>query len=216
MTPEALAKRYAEQAGDYELPGWEPERLKKMKETLALYEKMPEGQIWDNLKYFLDAIIPTAEETGISMAIHPDDPPWPIFGLPRIIISRDNIKRFLDLNKSERNGLTLCTGSLGANPGNDVPAIIREFAPRIHFAHVRNLRHTSPGIFYESSHLSTSGSLDMTAIMKALFESGFDGYIRPDHGRMIWGETGRPGYGLYDRALGAMYLSGIWEALEKA
>ncbi|MDR2749269.1 MAG: mannonate dehydratase [Clostridiales bacterium] len=216
MTPDALAQRYAEQSGDYELPGWEPERLKKMNEMLALYEKMPEGQIWDNLKYFLDAIIPTAEEVGISMAIHPDDPPWPIFGLPRIIISRDNIKRFLDLNKSLKNGLTLCTGSLGANPDNDVPAIIREFAPRIHFAHVRNLRHTSPGIFYESSHLTKSGSLDMVAIMKALFESGFDGYIRPDHGRMIWGETGRPGYGLYDRALGAMYLSGIWEALERA
>jgi mannonate dehydratase len=215
ITPEDLARRYDEQTGDYELPGWEPERLKKMKEVLSLYENLPEGKIWDNLKYFLDAIIPTAEECGVSMAIHPDDPPFPIFGLPKIIISRDNIKRFLDLNKSGANGLTLCTGSLGADPNNDAPAIIREFAPRIHFAHVRNLRHTDDGCFYESAHPSRSGSLDMYEIMKALHDSGFDGYIRPDHGRMIWGENGRPGYGLYDRALGAMYLSGLWEALEK-
>jgi mannonate dehydratase len=215
MTPDALAKRYAEQTGEYEMPGWEPERLKGMKQTLALYEKLPASKIWDNLKYFLDAAIPVAEECGISMAIHPDDPPWPIFGLPRTITDRESIKKFLALNTSPNNGLTLCTGSLGANPVNDVPAIITEFAPRIHFAHVRNLKHTGEGCFYESSHLSKSGSLDMHAVMKALFDSGFDGYIRPDHGRMIWGETGRPGYGLYDRALGAMYLTGIWETLDR-
>lgn len=217
ITPEKLAARYREQNKDYEMPGWEPERLKTVNQYLELYSKMPTEKIWDNMKYFLDAIIPTAEECGISMAIHPDDPPWPIFGLPRLIINRENIRKFLDLNKSVNNGLTLCTGSLGANPDNDVPSIIREFAgeKRIHFAHIRNLKFQENGAFYESAHLSREGSLDLFEIVKAFVDSGFDGYVRPDHGRMIWGEHGRPGYGLYDRALGAAYINGLWEAVEK-
>lgn len=87
---------------------------------------------------------------------------------------------------------------------------------RIHFMHIRNVKLLPDGSFEESGHLSANGSLDIVAIMKALHKNGFDGYVRPDHGRMIWGETGKPGYGLYDRALGAAYLNGIWEALEKS
>ena len=86
---------------------------------------------------------------------------------------------------------------------------------RIHFGHVRNVAVEADGTFYESAHLSCEGSLDMAEIMKAYHEVGFDGYLRPDHGRMIWGETGKPGYGLYDRALGAVYINGLWEAVSK-
>ena len=115
---------------------------------------------------------------------------------------------------SPYNGLTFCTGSLGANLQNDLPAMIREVGDRIYFAHLRNIKVTG-NHFHETSHLSADGSLDLYEIVKALQDVGFDGYIRPDHGRMIWGETARPGYGLYDRALGAAYLNGLWEACKK-
>jgi len=220
ITPEALAARYAKDSEAYEMPGWEPERMKKINEALAAYEGMTTDTFYANMKYFLDAIIPHAERLGILMAVHPDDPPQPIFGLPKLIISRDNICKYLDLNPSKHNGLTLCTGSLGTRKDNDIPAMIREFGGegRIHFAHVRNLRFENETDFYESAHLTSMGSLDMYAIMKAFHDTGFKGCMRPDHGRMIWDETtkkGRPGYGLYDRALGATYLQGIWEALER-
>lgn len=115
------------------------------------------------------------------------------------------------------NGLTMCSGSMGSDPRNDIPAMVRDFGAqgRIHFAHVRNIKFTGPGQFEEAAHFSADGSLDLYEIMKAFYEVGFDGYIRPDHGRMIWDEQGRAGYGLYDRALGAVYLSGLWEALDK-
>jgi mannonate dehydratase len=113
------------------------------------------------------------------------------------------------------NGITLCTGSLGSNPKNNIPEIIHAAKGRIHFAHVRNLQYNRPGDFQEAAHLSADGSMDMFAIMKALYDNGFDGCIRPDHGRAIWGEVAMPGYGLYDRALGCAYLNGLWEALEK-
>lgn len=114
------------------------------------------------------------------------------------------------------NGITLCTGSLGTNPKNDLPDIIRACKGRIHFAHLRNLWHEAPGRFQEAAHLSADGTFDMYAITKALYETGFDGPIRPDHGRAIWGEVAMPGYGLYDRALGCAYLNGLWEAISKA
>lgn len=215
-TPQELADRYTEQCGGIELPGWEPERIAHVKEIIKRYDGVTQEQYWENVRYFIDAIIPWAEKLDIKMAIHPDDPPWPIFGLPRLINSRDNIKRFLDLNPSPYHGITLCTGSLGADPANDVPAIAAEFAPRIHFAHVRNLRYLENGDFYESAHPSFCGSFDMYEILRALHDAGFDGYIRPDHGRMIWDEKGRPGYGLYDRAMGAAYIVGMWEAISRA
>jgi len=214
-SPEALAKRYAEQCGGISLPGWEPERLAHIKDTIAAYENVSQEQYWENTKYFLDAIMPWAEKLDIKMAIHPDDPPFPIFGLPRLINNRENIQRFLNLNTSPNNGLTFCTGSLGADPDNDVPALAAEFASRVYFAHIRNLKHLNGGDFFESAHPKAYGSLDLYAILKALRDNGFDGYVRPDHGRMIWGEKGRPGYGLYDRALGITYIAGIWEALER-
>jgi mannonate dehydratase len=111
----------------------------------------------------------------------------------------------------------LCSGSLGASPGNDIPALIRRFGAqdRINFVHARNIKFTGEKSFQESAHLSSAGSLDMAEIVRALRDVDFDGPIRPDHGRMIWGESGRPGYGLYDRALGAVYLNGMWEMATK-
>ena len=149
------------------------------------------------------------------MGIHPDDPAWPIFGLPRIVTGKERILELLKAVDRPYNGITRFTGSLGSNQQNDIPDIIRACAGRIPFAHVRNLKYNSPRDFEEAAHLSSDGSMDMYEIMKALYESGFDGVVRPDHGRMIWDERAMPGYGLYDRALGAVYLMGLWEAMEK-
>ena len=202
--------------GDLNLPGWDASYKKdELNAVLEKYKSVSEEDLWNNLKYFLERIIPVAEEVKIKMAIHPDDPPWPIFGLPRIITNEENLDRFLKLYESEYNGLTLCTGSLGVSKDNNMPNMIRRFGKKIHFAHLRNVKIINDGEFQESAHMSKYGSLDFVEIMKAYHEIGFTGYARPDHGRMIWGEKGRPGYGLYDRALGAVYISGIWETLEK-
>ncbi len=113
------------------------------------------------------------------------------------------------------NGVTLCTGSLGSNPDNDIPDIIRSLKGRIHFAHVRNLQYNAPAISRRQLISPRTAAWICYAIMKALYDIGFDGIVRPDHGRAIWGEVSMPGYGLYDRALGACYLNGLWEAIEK-
>lgn len=204
--------------GDLELPGWDISYGKEgLKGLLKQYQSITEEDLWKNLEYFLSMIIPTAEESGIKMAIHPDDPPWSIFGLPRIITNKKNLERFINLVDSPNNGLTLCSGSLGVSKNNNIAELIRYFGGKgkIHFAHVRNVKITGEKSFEEASHRSENGSLDMYEIMKAYYDTGFKGPLRPDHGRMIWGETGRPGYGLFDRALGATYLNGIWEALKK-
>lgn len=217
MNPAKMADVMAGQSRGFSLPGWEPERLDAMAADIEFYQSVTADQYWANMKYFLDAVIPYAEKYDIKMAIHPDDPPWPLYGLPKLITGAENIRKFLSLNDSPYNGITLCTGSLGASLDNDIPALAGEFAAlgRIHFAHIRNVKHLAAQDFDESAHISEYGDLDLFEIVKALYDGGFDGYIRPDHGRMIWGEKARPGYGLYDRALGANYLYGLWEALTK-
>jgi mannonate dehydratase len=200
------------------LPGWDSSyKADELKALLAEYSKIDEEKLWEHLSYFLKAIIPVAEEVGLKMAIHPDDPPRPIFGLPRIVKNRDDLARLLKIVDSPSNGLTLCSGSLGAGPQNNVEALIREFGGmgRIFFAHLRNVKVSPNGDFEETAHASACGSLDMAALVKAYHDTGYTWYVRPDHGRMIWGETGKPGYGLYDRALGAVYLNGLWEAVDK-
>lgn len=204
--------------GELSLPGWDSSYQKEdLKKLFEEYSRVDEETLWQNLQYFLEQVIPVAEQSGVKMAIHPDDPPYPIFGLPRIITCEKNLDRFLKLVDSPYNGLTLCTGSLGCAKTNDMVRLTEKYAEmgRIHFMHVRNVKLFEDGSFEEAAHYSGCGSLDIVAIMKALHNHHFDGYLRPDHGRMIWGETGRPGYGLYDRALGACYLNGIWETLEK-
>jgi mannonate dehydratase len=201
------------------LPGWDSSyQPKELKALLAEYAAIDDEALWRNLEYFLKGVIPAAEAAGIRLAIHPDDPPRPIFGLPRIVKNRDDLRRLLAIVDSPANGLTLCAGSLGADCSNDIVAMVREFAGRgrIHFAHLRNVKVNERGDFHETGHSSASGSLDIGAIVRAYYEANYEGYVRPDHGRMIWGETGRPGYGLYDRALGAVYLNGLWEGIAKS
>jgi mannonate dehydratase len=217
LDPIELINEMESASRGYSLPGWEQYRLKEIKRLFELYKDVDEEKLFKNLKYFLENIVPICEKYDVRLAIHPDDPPWSIFKLPRIVTNKQNLDRIINLVNSPYNGLTLCTGSLGANTENNLPEFIRCFGRkgRIHFAHIRNIKIEKPRVFYETSHLSSDGSFDMFEIMKAYYDIGFDGYMRPDHGRMIWGENARPGYGLYDRALGIMYLLGLWEAIHK-
>lgn len=214
-SPEDMFREIDENSNGYAMPGWETERMGEIKELFKKYKSVTEDDLVENLRHFLRRIAPVCEDCDVKMAIHPDDPPWGIFGLPRIIKNTADLERLLSLVDSDINGITFCTGSLGASKDNDLPAMIRKFGDRIYFAHLRNVLRRD-GWFNETSHLSSDGSLDMYEIVKALYESGFDGYIRPDHGRMLWGEKARPGYGLYDRALGAAYINGLWEAVSKS
>ena len=217
MGPREIVERTTKDSNGLTLPGWEPERLGHLDEVLHLYEDISREQMRDNYRYFLEAIIPTCERVGIRMAVHPDDPAWDLFGLPRICNTRDDLDRIVKMVDSEANALCVCSGSLGSNPANDVPAIFREFGERerIAAAHLRNVKYLGEKHFQEAQHLSSDGDLDMAAIVEAIYDTCPDVYVRPDHGRMIWGETGRPGYPLYDRALGATYLNGLFEATHK-
>jgi mannonate dehydratase len=188
----------------------------ELKVALELYAAVGEEGLFENLVYFLKCIIPVAAESGVYLALHPDDPPWSIFGLPRIVSNANSIQRIFEAVDSPHNGLTFCTGSLGTLATNDLPAIVRQFAPRIHFVHMRNVKRTDTHDFYEVAHPSEYGNVDMGAVMQALVDIGYDGPIRSDHGRRIWGEdVPRTGYGLYDRALGVMYLQGLWEGIRQ-
>ena len=123
------------------LPGWDESYTKEgLRALLNEYSKLTEEDLWDNLKAFLEKVIPVAEECGVNLAIHPDDPPWDIFGLPRIITGKANLERFLRLVDSPANGITFCTGSLGCTSNNDIVDMIRTFGKRIHFAHLRNVK----------------------------------------------------------------------------
>jgi mannonate dehydratase len=204
--------------GTGDLPGWATAYdAASLRALLAAYENVDAERLWENLEYFLARVVPVAESVGVRMAIHPDDPPWSIFGLPRIVTNAANLERVTKLVDLSANGVTFCTGSLGADPSNDLPSMAASLATRgrIHFAHCRNVKWLGERKFTESPHLSQLGDVDMHGVLTALHEAGFSGPIRPDHGRMIWGETGRPGYGLYDRALGATYLQGLWEGIAR-
>ncbi len=216
LDPEKMFDSIAGEMNGSVMPGWEPERMARVKELFALYKDVDDEKLFSNLVYFLGQIMPVCGKYNIKMAIHPDDPAWSVFGLPRIIINKENILRLMRAVDDVHNGVTFCSGSYGTNLANDLPEMIRALKGRIHFAHVRNLKFNSPDDFEEAAHLSSDGTFDMYEIMRALYETGFSGPIRPDHGRMIWGEVAMPGYGLYDRALGATYLNGLWEAIDKA
>lgn len=200
------------------LPGWDesysPEALN---ELLEAYSGMTHEQLFDNLVYFLKKIIPVCNEVGMNMAIHPDDPPWDVFGLPRIISCADDYERLFAAVPDDTNGITFCTGSLGAGRDNDLVKMAYDYSKRnkIHFAHIRNIQYSNEYDFREVGHPTECGSLDIYGIVKALVDGGFHEYVRPDHGRNIWGEDAKPGYGLYDRALGACYINGLFEAIEK-
>ena len=182
---------------------------------LAAYDGMTHERLFDNLVYFLNGIMPACREAGVNMAIHPDDPPWDIFALPRIVGREEDYDRLFAAVPDPHNGITFCTGSLGAGKFNDLPKMAKKYAKRIYFAHLRQLKFTSDTDFYENGHRTADGDVDIYAIVRALSEGGFDGYVRPDHGRNVWGENAKPGYGLFDRAMGAAYLNGLFEAVEK-
>jgi len=198
------------------LPGWdESYTTDELNSLLDEYKGISHEQLFENLVYFLNGIMPACNETGINMAIHPDDPPWDIFGLPRIITSEKSYDKLFAAVPNPHNGITFCTGSLGAGRFNKLPEMAEKYADRIYFAHIRQLKLIDELDFTEAGHLTSNGDLDIYGVVKALVIAGFDGYVRPDHGRNIWGEDGKPGYGLYDRALGAAYLNGLFEAIEK-
>lgn len=199
------------------LPGWDESYTKdELRSLLDAYSTVTHEQLFENYVYFLNKLVPVLKECDVNMAVHPDDPPWDLFGLPRIVSTEADLDRLFAAVPSKRNGLTFCTGSLGAGRP-DLVRLAAKYAKegRIYFAHLRNIKYSGERDFAETGHLSAGGSLDMYGIVKALADNGFDGYVRPDHGRNVWGESGKPGYGLYDRAMGAAYLNGLFEAAEK-
>ncbi|HMJ19429.1 MAG TPA: mannonate dehydratase [Gemmatimonadaceae bacterium] len=202
--------------GTADLPGWATAyTADQLKKLLAAYSSVSEDKLWENFTYFLERVVPVAASSSVRMALHPDDPPWSIFRLPRIIADGAALERVISIVDNPANGITFCGGSLAANPKNDLASIIRGLGAkgRIHFAHCRNIKRTGIHSFQETAHPSGIGDIDMRAVLSALHDTGFAGPIRSDHGRMIWGEEGQPGYGLHDRALGAMYLHGLWEGI---
>lgn len=200
----------------YDVPG-----LKRM---LERYRGMSHEGLRANLKRFLEEVIPTAEEVGIRMCIHPDDPPRPLFGLPRICSNEDDIAFILGAVDKPANGLTLCSGSLGANPKNDVPGIAKRFANRIWFAHLRNVAKDPDGSFMEAEHLG--GDTDMVALVDALLTeeqrrkaAGWKHWripMRPDHGHELLDDVGKgsfPGYPAVGRLRGLAELRGVMTAV---
>lgn len=199
---------------EYTMPGWEPERLEVLQDLFMAYQSLTADDLMENLRYFLERVIPVCETYDVKLAIHPDDPPWEVFGLPRIVTTQERLQQIIDLMDSAYNGITLCSGALGVRKDNNIVEMIHAFKHRIHFAHIRNVKLMENGDFIETSHLTSDGSLPIDQIVKAYHEIGYQGYVRPDHGRHIWEEVCRPGYGLYDRALGIMYLMGLWDACQ--
>ncbi|MGB2870190.1 MAG: mannonate dehydratase [Bacteroidota bacterium] len=200
--------------------------LKELKTSLQEYAQLTSSDVRENLHTFIKEIVPVAEESGVRLAIHPDDPPWPLLGLPRIVSTEKDIRQILDVSGSVSNGITLCTGSLGAGPANDLVPMANEFAERIQFIHLRNVVISGTYDFTESDHLE--GAVDMYGVMKALvleqkrrLDSGKDDArmpFRPDHGRLMPADRllasfkkkdVYPGYSLFGRMRGLAELRGL-------
>lgn len=199
-------------SSDMTMPGWEPEKIAELEAIIQEYQPVTEETLWENLSYFLKEVLPVAEKNGIKLAIHPDDPPCSVFHLPRIVKNEADLQRLLSISDSPSHGITFCSGALGANRMNDIVNLVKKFSDRSPFMHIRNVNTFENGDFIETSHKTSDGSVNVRGIMEHLSNIDYDGYIRPDHGRHIWNESSRPGYGLYDRALGVMYLHGLWDA----
>ncbi len=186
--------------------------------ALVPYEGLSREDLRANYKRFLQEVIPAAQELGVSLCVHPDDPPRDILGLPRIVSTEDDLAWILAAVDAPENGLTLCTGSLGAHPENDVPAIARRFADRIHFVHLRNVRKEADGSFEEAAHLE--GDTDLVAVISELLRAetarGISLPFRPDHGHALLSDQVRatqPGYPLIGRLRGLAELRGVMAAL---
>lgn len=209
------------------LPGAEEHyTLERFREVLAGYAEIDAERLREHLGYFLKAVIPVAEELGIKMAIHPDDPPRPLLGLPRVVSTAADAEWILGAVDSPANGLTLCTGSYGVLAANDLAAMVQRFGPSIHFVHLRSTRREShdPRSFHEAPHLD--GDVDMVAVIRALIaeerrrerEGGRRLPLRPDHGHHILDDQHRataPGYPLYGRLRGLAELRGVETAVRQ-
>jgi mannonate dehydratase len=210
------------------LPGAEASYGREsFRRQLSEYEGLTPADLRANLLAFLREIVPVAEGLGIRLTIHPDDPPWPLFGLPRVVSTAEDVRQILDGVVAQTNGLTFCVGSFGARADNDLLAMIREFAPRIHFAHLRQVQREADGSFHEAEHLK--GSSDMTGIVRALLEEElrrrcagrYDHEIpmRPDHGHLLADDVHKkinPGYSLVGRLKGLAELRGVMHGLHHA
>lgn len=192
------------------------------KEMIAQYDNISHADLKANLSYFLNEVIPVCEENGIKMAIHPDDPPMDIMGLPRIIKSESDLEDLVNFIDSPSNGITFCTGSLGANPNNNLPKMIEKFKDKIHFLHLRNVRREDNGSFYEDNHLD--GSSDMYDVVKAVLkiekERGISLPMRPDHGHQMLHDlrnnNSYAGYSAIGRLRGLAELRGLALGISKS
>lgn len=196
----------------------------KFTDLLKVYDRMGRDELLQSLTEFLNEVVPVAEESGIRLAIHPDDPPVPLFGLPRIVSTEADAGAVLDAYDSPSNGLTFCVGSYGSRADNDLPDMVGAFAPRINFLHFRNVTIEAPGVFHESEHLG--GDADMVALIGAVLdeerrrrdEGRADANIpmRPDHGHLLAADPVRnanPGYSYVGRLKGLAELNGVIHAL---
>ena len=219
MSPEAIEQL----AGTvmFGIPGEEKQTVARMQEKLDLYRHIDRHQLRENLRLFLQEVCPVADEVGVQLAIHPDDPPFDILGLPRIVSTADDLRFILSAVDNPSNGLCFCTGSLGANPINDLPAMIREMGTRIHFIHLRNTRRDEEGNFFEADHLD--GDTDMYAVMKELValqqQKAAPIPFRPDHGHQMLDDrakTTNPGYSCIGRMRGLAELRGLELGVHRA
>jgi mannonate dehydratase len=196
-----------------------------IRRAIGEFVALGEDALRANLLSFLEEVIPVAEAAGVRMCIHPDDPPFSLFGLPRVVSTAEDARTILSAVPSTNNGLTLCAGSFGARADNDLVAMVREFGPRVHFVHLRNIKREPDGSFYESEHLD--GDNDIVGIVDALLaeedrrrsEGRTDAIpMRPDHGHLMGDEIGReginPGYSFGGRLKGLAELRGVIHALE--